>query len=849
MNGTRHEDARLRTVGILLNWFGDAYSIPIITSIIDAVREAGANAICFAGGRPGPLQRYEQAARVAFDLATRESVDGLILIAGTLVQRFGTEELARLATRDPDLPVVSVALELPGCDSVLVDNESGMRDIVGHLIAHHGYRRIGFIRGPESSPEAERRFRVYREVLSQHGLVVDDAWIAPGMFDGVSGQRAVELLFDQRKADLEALVAANDEMALGAIDALVARGTRVPEQVAVVGFDDTEMSNFATPSLTTVRQPLSKLGRRAATMLLDRLQGRAVSSPLILPTEAVLRESCGCPLRPARAPALRPLSASLPPSQPSLERHAVAVASEIRAAFDAPPLSFSDWATALVEAFVDELRSNQPGLFLKRLEEILRRLATAGEDVWPWQRLLPMLERSFLPWFGRGSPAAAQADEVLAQGRLVIGDVARRAQAHKRLMSERRAHALSNISQALISTVELRELAAVLGQGLPELGVKSGFVCRYEDPERPTEWARLLFRFDVASGPVLEEAPPRFPSRTLVPSGSLPRSFGAVLEPLYFNEEQLGYALLELGPPEAAFYDELRQQLSSALMRLSREEELARLHQAQKERSRELEQAYRILQENQAKLLISEKMAALGRLSAGIAHEMNTPLAAVRTALEELGKLAEEYRSSFGDPRVTADDHREIASDMLNTVRLAGGAAEKVAEFVQGIKFQTRDISSQEQRRFDAVPVVQDTLLLLNHSLRQNGCTIAFEHPAVPVEIFGMPGRLAQVITNLVTNAIDASQCKGGGPIVVALATSGERVELRVSDLGGGIEPTAMKRIFDPMFTTKPFGQGTGLGLSIVHDIVSSEFNGSIEVESRLGEGTTFTLHLASRGE
>jgi signal transduction histidine kinase len=116
----------------------------------------------------------------------------------------------------------------------------------------------------------------------------------------------------------------------------------------------------------------------------------------------------------------------------------------------------------------------------------------------------------------------------------------------------------------------------------------------------------------------------------------------------------------------------------------------------------------------------------------------------------------------------------------------------------------------------------------------------------MPVDIFGLPGRLAQVVTNLVTNAIDASRPKGGGSIVLWLGPKAGQVELRVTDAGTGIPPEIMKRIFDPMFTTKPFGEGTGLGLSIVHDIVSSEFNGTIEVDSRLGEGTTFTLHLAS---
>src|SRR5262249_52889844 len=141
-------------------------------------------------------------------------------LSGTLVQMLGSEALAHLAARHQELPTVSVAVDVPGCPSVLVDNERGIGDIVAHLAAYHGYQRIGFVRGPETSPEAEGRFRVYREVMAQHGLVVDPAWVVSGTFDEASGGRAVEILFDERGMDLDALVLANDEMALGAVDAL-----------------------------------------------------------------------------------------------------------------------------------------------------------------------------------------------------------------------------------------------------------------------------------------------------------------------------------------------------------------------------------------------------------------------------------------------------------------------------------------------------------------------------------------------------------------------------------------------------------------------------------------------------
>ncbi|MCI0644733.1 MAG: ATP-binding protein [Chloroflexi bacterium] len=260
----------------------------------------------------------------------------------------------------------------------------------------------------------------------------------------------------------------------------------------------------------------------------------------------------------------------------------------------------------------------------------------------------------------------------------------------------------------------------------------------------------------------------------------------------------------------------------------------------------ELMESYQALRENQAKLLTAEKMASLGRLTAGIAHEMNTPLAAVRASLSELDKLTVEYQESIGDLEVEPGDHQEIAREMRQAIRLADSAAERAAGFVRSIKTQTRDRSSEERRHFDAVPVTQEALLLLHHALQQGDCSVEFEPGEPHIELYGSPGRFAQVVTNLVSNAIDASAANGGA-ITVRLRRNPEGVSLEVSDDGVGIVPENMSRIFEPMFTTKPFGQGTGLGLTIVHDIVTGEFGGTIEVSSQPGLGAVFQLQFPDR--
>ncbi len=269
-----------------------------------------------------------------------------------------------------------------------------------------------------------------------------------------------------------------------------------------------------------------------------------------------------------------------------------------------------------------------------------------------------------------------------------------------------------------------------------------------------------------------------------------------------------------------------------------------RLHSAEKQRSHELEMAYRALQVNQAQLLAAEKMASLGRLTAGIAHEMNTPLAAVRAALAEAAQLANEFRASLGDPEVTPQDYSQMTLEMSHALDVATRASKRVAGFVRSVKSQTRGMSSVEPQRFGATTVIEEALLLMHHAARRTGCTVTFEHPDEAFELNGFPGRLAQVVTNLVENAIDASAPLGGGPVIVRLAQIAGGYELQVADRGTGIAPEVLPKIFEPMFTTKPFGEGTGLGLAIVHDIVTGDLNGTIDVATGTGLGTTFTIRF-----
>jgi GAF domain-containing protein len=282
----------------------------------------------------------------------------------------------------------------------------------------------------------------------------------------------------------------------------------------------------------------------------------------------------------------------------------------------------------------------------------------------------------------------------------------------------------------------------------------------------------------------------------------------------------------------------------------------ARLYQEQRVRTAELERANEELLQSQERLLVSEKMAALGRVTAGIAHEINSPLGGILNALQMATSYSREYEQSIGDAEVTEQDHRAIVKDLDEALLLAENATRKVAQFVRTIKEQTRANAAGADQWFDPAVQVEQTLSLLGHEMKQRRITLKSEL-AAGLRLFGDPTKFLLIVQNLLGNAADAYEERPGTVWIRcradAAADAGDasdsgdadaeaRIVLEVEDRGCGIGDEVRGRIFDYLFTTKEVGKGTGLGLSIVHTITTTHFGGRIELQTRPGEGSLFRV-------
>jgi sigma-B regulation protein RsbU (phosphoserine phosphatase) len=567
---------RRRKVAVLVDSLRNSYQTTVVAGLTDVAAKHEVELAVFAGGVLGAPGNAGVHRNFLFEACDKRDFDGAVLLGGALGNYRGPDAVAELCARLEGLPIISLGVSPPGVPTLSVDEEAGMRQALDHLISRHGFRRIAFVRGPQVNAEAERRYSIYRGVLEAQGIAFDPALVCEGTFERVAGEAAVAVLIDERQLDFDALVAANDYMALGAIRALEDRGLEVPSDVAVVGFDDVEDARFSTPPLTTVRQPLYQQGEAALDLLLASMDGQPIPPMTAAATELVVRQSCGCLSGLSRPGRAGPITMTETRIETLLAEHGESVRKHAaRAVHGADTVLPEGWDRQVMEAFEAELRGAGAGLFASTLDRLLVSVAASGDDVGAWQGMISALRKLLLPSLPNEPLRWVQAEDLWHEARILIGELAERAQAQHRLYSERLARVLTESGATLLATQQIGTLAAAVQRQLPRLGIPGAALALRDgydvDGAAPsaTERIRLTLFYDV-------EHPPSHPLPAVADDLTLPTFLPAViaplgrrtmtvLEPLFFHDRALGCLLLEMGPREGFVYESLAEQVSSAI--------------------------------------------------------------------------------------------------------------------------------------------------------------------------------------------------------------------------------------------------------------------------------------------
>ena len=256
----------------------------------------------------------------------------------------------------------------------------------------------------------------------------------------------------------------------------------------------------------------------------------------------------------------------------------------------------------------------------------------------------------------------------------------------------------------------------------------------------------------------------------------------------------------------------------------------------------ERKKAEESLEAAREQLLVSEKLASLGGLVAGVAHEINTPIGIGVTAASHLQEQTEDLVERMASGQLKKSQLEAYVQMASDSAGILLGNLRRAAELIQGFKQVAVDQSSDERRSFEVRPYLDDVLLSLAPNVRKTPHKLEFSCEE-GLRLLGHPGNWSQIVTNLVMNALlHAFESDKPGTMTLAVRRVDGRVLMTFADDGRGIPPDQLKQIFDPFFTTRRGQGGSGLGLHVVYNLATQAMDGRVSCESTPGQGTRFAF-------
>jgi phosphoserine phosphatase RsbU/P len=556
-------------VGVLVDTLEEDYQARVVLGACDEAATLGLSTVCFVGGQLAAPDRLNRQQNLAYTLCEPTRLSGAVILAGALSSACGLETLERELAPLEVVTRCSIGGALRGAVHIGVDIQPGLSEAMRLLVNVRNRRRVAFIQGPPGNPEAQARLAVYSALVRE--LKLPDDLVVPGDFGFASGAAAVEVLLDKRRQGFDAIIACNDLMALGAIEALRARGVPVPDRVAVVGFDDIEAARYALPSLSTVRQPLYEQGRRAVQEVVARLSEPSLPTAVLLRASYIGRESCGAltlsafveGLSTQRGPDLDlselDFTQALARSRSELR---LRLEQMLRQAGVPHEPSLPDRLVGLAAA---ELEGRGRGLlqsegFTACLEQAAQSEAGNVVDTQTWQSVISTLRAHFGACLQREPRMRRAAEDLWHQARVLIGGLGERAQARRWLEGLASSNTLRHVHGQILDAPSLPELSERLREALHAVGIERGFVA--------LDQGNASYRGVCAIDPrgVHVTFHGTFGAKRPWPEAwqhaGEPRAW--ILQTLAHHGLSFGYVVMQHGPRQGRIYASLRDALAAS---------------------------------------------------------------------------------------------------------------------------------------------------------------------------------------------------------------------------------------------------------------------------------------------
>ncbi len=784
-----------KTIGVLAGWpLYDALGTQnFLDSVLRGIRVAARELNChlliacgLGSARDGDLAR--PAWPVPADDSTFIPVgpwntDGLIVI-NPLLSPARSVYIQKL--RKQGHPIVFLGTAEKG-SAVALDNEGGIRQALHHLV-EHGHRSIAFIAGnpADGTGDSGERLQAYSKFMEEFGLSTDKQLVAYGYHTVQGGEAAMKTLLNS-EVQYTAVLASNDESAIGAMNVLHNNGIHVPHDLAVVGFDDRPTAFAQNPPLTTVHNSTFERGYRALGLLIGIVnQPHYAQDNIIVDSSShlVIRESCGC-----QPDMLFERTLQTTTQLQSDTEHAALLnmmaSPVLTGARRLGTGQLFGMCHRLFDAFSTSIERKETDTFQYTFNSILHEIARVGENIHAWQTAIMIAAEYFST---RDSTPTKEKQLIQSMQRWAQATISRCIQQQYRtymIDQSSLAGRIGTLNANLVETTSADEIYDVLARYLPDIGIEHAAIA-YFDGETAVATTQLNLYPIMNSGNNITQ----IPVHGLYADTLLKKDMAhhLALFPLIVDQEQIGFAMFKT--ENFAICETIVRQIASALRN-------ARLYQETREARRLAEEA------NQMK----------DRFLSMVSHELRTPLSLI-----------------VGLSEMLLDDQQkgQLLLDVLHTqqVERIHINAQHLDSLIQDVLDLTH--GDMNQLSFEPEPLILQDVLVTVLSIGQQmaidkGLQWRQNLPEESIFIHGDRGRLRQVMLNLVNNAIKFT-ATGEIFFSMNLIENATMVEINVTDTGVGVPEEERQTIFKPFHQSQRTAQrgygGMGLGLAICKHLV-----------------------------
>lgn len=749
-----------------------------------------------------------------------------------------------------DIPLVSIGSCIDGIPGVFFRGEDYIRKILLHLINIHKIRKIAYI----APFIPDRRNDAYLEIMKELNifdplLYVGEEELA-GLSVGARGRRAVDILLDERKVKAGAIISLYNEETYEVINALNARGIKVPDDIAVTSYEDGEAGRFSTPAFTTVYFPWKELGYYGCEAMYSLITKGNIPMKTAVPGNVIFRDSCGCIPRSVAKIKTGRIGTSEVSFSDLSEKDLNAIAESLveNTAFSSREMQ------ELLKKFRQAFFSGDSRRFLTEFEILLRKIEFYSDYSY-FDHMVVMLRKALMPYFmpfaGSDIEKLARAENLFSQMQMILQNKLTNAWFREDVNYNAIKLTIKEVGQILITNFNVNKLMNSLETNLPRIGVNGCYIYLFNSSDSAKLFDDYRLEFEYCAGKRVKSA--RRQNKKDM------RSFEEVLfredrihfilaHLLYAGDEFIGFILFDPTQMDLRVYRTLGLQIATALNGVNLFEKL--------------DASYRRLMDQAHKKGMADTTGILHNI-ANIMNSVNVTAHSIESlladsAVKDLRMANEMLEARLGELNgFICDDSKgkmlmhyytslgEVFSNFRIRLQTYIGRLLDRISLIEGIiaeqQSYTRVRSSLE--RLDLIPVIEDVIKMSQSSIGMHGIRIDRIYDST-VTALAQRTKLFHILTNIVKNAIESMEDREleEKTLTIAVFRQSEDVFIRISDTGPGIAEGKLESIFAFGFTTKKNGHGFGL-----HSCANymTEMKGRIWAEKpESGRGASFVLQF-----